>query len=108
MTCSRSTGLRLSQIRRGWLKWSANEAGASRTFAEAATGVGYSTKACSPAPAKNGQPPSSKFGLYGATPLCTASWWKPSRSMSLTGAWVRLIGIWAKFGPPRRVICVSR
>ena len=33
-----------------------------------ATRTGVSSKARSSAPAKNGQPPSSEFGLYGATP----------------------------------------
>ena len=31
--CSRSTGLMLGQNSRAWLKWSAKDAGASRTFA---------------------------------------------------------------------------
>ena len=60
------------------------------------------------APATNGQPPSRLFGRYAATPPCTASWWKPSRSMSFTAACGRLIGIWFQLGPPSRVIWVSR
>ena len=58
-------------------------------------------------PAKNGQPPSSELGWYGRHAGVTAVWWKPSRSMSLTGACGRLIGIWLKLGPPSRVSCVS-
>ncbi len=106
--CSRSTGLMLRQNLRGWLKWSANVSGASRTFFDCGTVNGTSTNAPSSAPAVNGQPPSRELGRYGATPVCTASWWKPSRSMSLTGACVRLTGICAKLGPASRVICVSR
>ena len=98
----------LSQNCRTWLKWSSYDAGASRVLTASATWAGTSTNAPSRAPpAKNGQPPSSEFGLYGATPPCTACWWKPSRSMSLTGACGRLIGIWVKFGPPSRVSWVS-
>ena len=99
--CSCSGGVMLSQNWRAWLKWSSYDAGASRVFTDSATRAGTSMNAPSRGPpAKNGQPPSSEFGLYGATPPWTASWWKPSRSMSLTGACGRLIGIWVKFGPP--------
>ena len=102
-----STGVMLSQNWRAWLKWSSNVAGFSRTLVASAIRTGVSTNGASPAPAKKGQPPSSEFGLYGATPPWTACWWKPSRSMSLTGACGRLIGSWLKFGPPSRVSCVS-
>ncbi len=61
--CSRSTGVMLSQNRRAWLKWSEKEAGASRTLRAAGSSTGTSTKAPVSAPAKNGQPPSSEFGL---------------------------------------------
>ena len=103
---SRSTGVMLSQNWRTWLKWSSYDAGALRVLAPA-TVTAASRKAPSSAPAWNGQPPSSELGRYGATPPWTASWWKPSRSMSLTGACGRLIGIWWKFGPPSRVSWVS-
>ena len=79
----------------------------SRVFVASATRAATSTNAPSSAPAWNGQPPSSEFGLYGATPPWTADWWNPSRSMSLTGACGRLIGSWWKFGPPSRVSWVS-
>jgi len=89
------------------VKWSSKLAGTVRSFTDSDTVTGMSTNAPSSAPAKNGQPPSSEFGLYGATPPCTAVWCMPSRSMSLIGACGRLMGIWAKFGPPSREICVS-
>lgn len=43
MMCSRSTGLMLSQKRRGRLKWSANDSGASRIFRPSGTVTGVST-----------------------------------------------------------------
>ncbi len=62
MMCSRSTELMLSQNRRGWLKWSANDSGASRTFVASGTRTGASMYAPSAAPAVNGQPPSRELG----------------------------------------------
>ena len=62
MMCSFSTGVMLGQNSRAWLKWSSYDAGAARTFVDAATVTGDSTNAPSPAPATNGQPPSSEFG----------------------------------------------
>ncbi len=95
MMCSCSTGVMLSQNCRAWLKWSSNDAGCARTLVLSATRAGRCSKApATSAPAWNGQPPSSELGRYGATPACTACWWKPSRSMSLTGACGRLTGSW--------------
>ena len=105
--CSCSTGVMLFQKSRAWLKWSSYDAGASRTLLPWATTTGRSVKGRSSAPAWNGHPPSNEFGLYGAMPACTPCWWNPSRSMSLTGACGRLIGICEKFGPPSRVSWVS-
>ena len=70
--CSCSTGVMLRQNSRAWLKWSSNDAGFSRTLVASGTVTGTSTNAPSSAPARNGQPPSSEFGRYGATPPCTA------------------------------------
>ncbi len=43
MMCSRSGGLMLSQNRRGWLKWSSNDSGASRTLVASGIRTGVST-----------------------------------------------------------------
>lgn len=60
--CSRSVGVMLSQNSRAWLKWSSNEAAASRTLRDAGTSTGTSMYAPVSAPATNGQPPSIEFG----------------------------------------------
>ena len=60
--CSCSTGDMLRQKSLTWLKWSANDAGDSRTFAAAGTVTGVSTNAVS-APAWKGHPPSRVLGL---------------------------------------------
>ncbi len=73
--CSRSTGLMLSQNRRGWLKWSSKVSDCARTLTDSGSWTGTSTKAPMSAPAANGQPPSRELGLYGATPRWTAVWW---------------------------------
>jgi hypothetical protein len=106
--CPRSAGDMLNQNSRAWLKWSSKDTAASRTLRAAGTSTGTSMYAPVSAPARNGQPPSRELGRYGATPRCTAVWCMPSRSMSFTGACVRLIGICPKSGPPSLLIRVSR
>ncbi len=55
-----------------------------------------------------GQPPSGEFGSYDVLPTWMFIWCMPSAGRCGTGSAGRLIGIWWKFGPPRRESCVSR
>lgn len=81
--CSRSTGVMLSQNRRGWLKWSSKLAAACRTVRQAGTSRGTSMYTPSPAPARyeNSRPASSGSSVM-SMPGTRCPGWKATCSVS--------------------------